>query len=125
MCLKIGGVDQSELHGRGLSAPCRAPQDRRGITRMLFTYQQAADLLNISRQHLEYLLAEEQLESTETGDGPRILLADALALKQERDARRREGLRELTHLTEKLGGYEHELEQAGAEDEAEPPSHEP
>lgn len=89
------------------------------------TVQQAADLLNVSHQHLERLLEEERLPITRTGDGPRILLADALAFQQKRVARRREGLRELTHLTEELGGYERELQQAAAETEAEPPGREP
>lgn len=89
------------------------------------TVQRAADLLHVSRQYLERLLEEEQLPIRVTGDGPRILLADALAFQQDRAARRRKGLRELTHLTEELGGYEHELRQTEFEDETKGPGREP
>lgn len=72
------------------------------------TTQQAADLLNVSRQYLVRLLEENRLPFTKTGKHRRLRIEDVLAFKEQRDQVRRAGLRELTRLTEELGGYEAE-----------------
>lgn len=72
------------------------------------TTQQAADLLNVSRQYLIRLLEQGDLPFTRTGTHRRIRLDDLLRYKEERGARRREGLRRLTRLSEELGLYDEE-----------------
>ncbi len=73
------------------------------------TTQQAADLLNVSRQYLVRLLDEGRLSFTKTGKHRRLRIEDVLAFREKRDAERRAALRDLTELTEELGGYEREL----------------
>jgi excisionase family DNA binding protein len=69
------------------------------------TTQQAADILNVSRQYLVRLLDEGRLPCSKTGSHRRILVGDLLAFKLERDQNRREALDKLTQLSEDLGGY--------------------
>lgn len=73
------------------------------------TTQQAADLLKVSRQYLVRLLDEGRLSFTKTGKHRRLRIEDVLAFREKRDAERRAALRDLTELTEELGGYEREL----------------
>jgi len=72
------------------------------------TTQQAADLLNVSRQYLVRLVDEGRLPSTKTGKHRRLRLADVLAFKASRDKARKASLRALTRATEAAGGYEAE-----------------
>jgi excisionase family DNA binding protein len=69
------------------------------------TTQQAADLLNVSRQYVVKLLDNEELPCSMVGTHRRVRLKDVLAYKQLRDRKRREQLKELTQLSEELGGY--------------------
>lgn len=73
------------------------------------TTQQAADLLNVSRQYLVRLLDQGRMPYTRTGKHRRLRIEDVLAFKEERDAKRRSALRDLSELTEDLGGYDREL----------------
>ena len=73
------------------------------------TTQQAADLLNVSRQYLVRLLDEGRIPYRKTGKHRRLHIEDVLAFKQKRDQDRRAGLRELSQLTQELGGYDAEL----------------
>lgn len=73
------------------------------------TTQQAADLLNVSRQYLVRLLDEGRLPFRKTGKHRRLRIEDVLAFKEERDQDRRAGLRELSQMTQELGGYDPEL----------------
>jgi excisionase family DNA binding protein len=73
------------------------------------TTQQAANLLNISRQYLVRLLDEERIPFRKTGKHRRLRIEDVLAFKDKRDKDRRAGLRELSRLTQELGGYDAEL----------------
>ena len=73
------------------------------------TTQQAADLLNVSRQYLVRLLDEGQLPFRKTGKHRRVRIEDVLIFKDARDAKRQTGLRELSQLTQDLGGYDAEL----------------
>ncbi len=69
------------------------------------TTQEAADLLNISRQHLVNLLEAGEIPFTRPGKHRRVRAADVLAFKKKRDTERRTALRELTHLSEEAGDY--------------------
>lgn len=76
------------------------------------TTQQAADMLNVSRQYLARLLDENKIPSRRIGTHRRVQAADILTFKRKRDAERRKALRKLTQLTEELGGYEAELNES-------------
>lgn len=70
------------------------------------TTQQAADILNVSRQYLVRLLNEGRIPYTKTGRHRRVRIEDVLAFKEERDRQRKAGLDELTRMSEELGGYD-------------------
>ena len=72
------------------------------------TTQQAADLLNVSRQYLVRLLDEGRIACRKTGKHRRLRVEDVLAFKTQRDKNRRAGLRELSQLTQDFGGYDAE-----------------
>ncbi|WP_375769612.1 helix-turn-helix domain-containing protein [Archangium gephyra] len=69
------------------------------------TSQQAADLLNVSRQYLVRLLDEGALPYTKTGMHRRIRINDLLEYKKKRDAQRKAGLSELMQMSQDFGGY--------------------
>ena len=69
------------------------------------TTQQAADILNVSRQYLVRLVDEGRIAHTRTGTHRRILVEDLLAFKKVRDRERCASLDKLTGLSEDLGGY--------------------
>jgi excisionase family DNA binding protein len=73
------------------------------------TTQQAADLLNVSRQYLVRLLDEGRIPFRKTGKHRRVRVEDVLSFKQTRDKDRRAGLRELSQMTESFGGYAAEM----------------
>jgi excisionase family DNA binding protein len=73
------------------------------------TTQQAADLLNVSRQYLVRLLEEGRIPFRKTGKHRRLRIEDVLAFKEQRDKDRRAGLRELSQMTQEFGGYDSEL----------------
>ena len=74
------------------------------------TTQQAADLLNVSRQYLVRLLDEGRIPFRKTGKHRRLRIEDVLRFKEKRDKDRRAGLRELSRMTQEFGGYDSELE---------------
>ena len=69
------------------------------------TTQEAADILNVSRQYLVRLLDEGRIPCSRTGKHRRILVRDLLAFKGERDRNRRAALDRLTLLSEEVAGY--------------------
>ena len=73
------------------------------------TTQQEADLLNVSRQYLVRLLDEGRITFRKTGTHRRLRIEDVLEFKAQRDKDRRAGLRELSRMTQELGGYDSEL----------------
>jgi len=73
------------------------------------TTQQAADLLNVSRQYLVRLLDEGRIPFRKTGKHRRLRVEDVLSFKEKRDKDRRAGLRELSQMTQEFGGYDPEM----------------
>jgi excisionase family DNA binding protein len=73
------------------------------------TTQQAAHLLNVSRQYLVRLLDEGRIPFQRLGKHRRLRAEDVLKFKDKREKDRRAGLRELTRITEEFGGYDPEL----------------
>jgi excisionase family DNA binding protein len=69
------------------------------------TTQQAADILNVSRQYLVRLLDERRIPFSKTGAHRRVRVVDVLKFKEKRDQERRRALDELTQMSEELGGY--------------------
>ncbi len=70
------------------------------------TTQEAAEMLNVSRQYLVRLLDRGDLPYHRVGTHRRIRFGDLMEYKHRRDQARREGLRRLTRLSEDLGLYE-------------------
>lgn len=79
------------------------------------TTQEAADLLNVSRQYLVQLLNHGAIPYTKTGTHRRIRYGDLIAYKDVRDRQRREGLRRLSRLSEELRMYDDDFPTAGEE----------
>lgn len=70
------------------------------------TIQQAADILNVSEDHVHQLLNDKQLSSIQTESKLQIRTGDVLAYKKDRDAKRMESLDELSRLSQEYGGYQ-------------------
>jgi excisionase family DNA binding protein len=69
------------------------------------TTQQAADLLNVSRQYLVRLLDEHKIEFHRVGKHRRVRIGDVLAYKAARDEERGRKMDDLIAATQDMGGY--------------------
>jgi excisionase family DNA binding protein len=69
------------------------------------TTQEAADLLNVSRQYLVEVLKAGDIPFTLVGTHRRVHFDDLMEYKNKRDAERREGLSLLTKKSQQLGLY--------------------
>jgi excisionase family DNA binding protein len=70
------------------------------------TTQEAADLLNVSRPFLVKLLEQGNIPFIKVGTHRRVLFNDLMEYKKQRDTKRRQGLAELTQLSQELGLYD-------------------
>ncbi len=69
------------------------------------TTQQAANLLNVSRQYLVQLLDEGKIPFHRTGTHRRVYTQDVLEFRTRRKAERRANLAEMMQDTQAAGGY--------------------
>lgn len=86
------------------------------MTEAMLSIEDAARLVNVGRDYLVTLLDAGTLLAHGRGDERRVPRDDLLAFKTARDAKRRDGLRELSGLTHEYGGYDAER------DDHEPPA---
>lgn len=70
------------------------------------TIDQAARVLNVDREYVVRLVTEGRLRAHGTGESSSLSKDDVASFKAAHDAQRREGLRELTRVTEELGCYD-------------------
>jgi excisionase family DNA binding protein len=75
-------------------------------TDTVLSSQQAADILNVSRQYMVRLLDRGDLPSTKIGTHRRVKAADLAAYRQGRDEGRRAFLDELAAQAQASGGYD-------------------
>lgn len=69
------------------------------------TTQEAANILNVSRPHMVKLLEEGKLPFHKTGRHRRVLFADLMNYKEQRDHESRTAMQELADLSQELGLY--------------------
>ena len=69
------------------------------------TTQEAANILNVSRPHMVKLLEEGQLPFHKTGRHRRVLFADLMKYKGQRDSDSNKAMQELADLSQELGLY--------------------
>jgi len=69
------------------------------------TTQQAAEILNVSRQYLIRLLDRGDIPYTRTGTHRRLRLADVLAYRAQRSQVRREALQNMARASQESGDY--------------------
>ena len=72
------------------------------------TTQQAAEFLNVSRPYLIKLLEQGEIPHIKVGSHRRVRFDDLMNYKQQRDVKRREGLKELTQFLQDEGFYDDE-----------------
>ncbi|MCZ3384957.1 helix-turn-helix domain-containing protein [Kosakonia sp. SOY2] len=69
------------------------------------TTQEAANILNVSRPHMVKLLEEGQLPFHKTGCHRRVLFADLMHYKEQRENESLQAMQELTDRSQELGFY--------------------
>ncbi|KGA35842.1 helix-turn-helix domain-containing protein [Pectobacterium brasiliense] len=69
------------------------------------TTQEAANILNVSRPHMVKLLEEGHLPFHKTGRHRRVLFADLMQYKEQRENESMQAMQELTDRSQELGFY--------------------
>ncbi|MCW1875970.1 helix-turn-helix domain-containing protein [Erwinia sp. INIA-01] len=69
------------------------------------TTQEAANILNVSRPHLVKLLEDGALPFHKTGRHRRVLFADLMKFKDQRDTNSQKAMQELSDLSQEIGLY--------------------
>ncbi|MGB9095134.1 helix-turn-helix domain-containing protein [Erwinia sp.] len=69
------------------------------------TSQEAANILNVSRPHLVKMLEEGMLPFHKTGRHRRVLFADLMKYKEQRDNESKQAMQELADQSQELGLY--------------------
>ena len=71
----------------------------------MLTTQEAAELLNVSRQYVVRLVDQGTLPAVKVGSHRRLKTGDVEVYKAQRDANRDAALDQLAHASEEIGGY--------------------
>jgi excisionase family DNA binding protein len=69
------------------------------------TTQEAANLLNVSREHVRQLIRDGKLPSVDVGRHHRIRFSDLMVYRNGRDTERRRALDAITDVGVEAGGY--------------------
>ncbi len=72
------------------------------------TIEESADFLNVSRPYLIKLLAQGEVPFYKFGSQQRMTLLDLMKYKENRDRKRREGMKELSQFLQEEGFYDEE-----------------
>jgi excisionase family DNA binding protein len=72
----------------------------------LLTTQEAANLLNVSREYVRRLIQSGEIPHINVGRHHRIPFSDLMLYRQHRNTVRREALRNITHLGEESGYFD-------------------